>query len=88
MRYLFQGSQSAERFELLLSRTGIRSESSILALRKHLVDGLDEQTSMWVDEVRKSNFSRDLAKLNEVAEFVEKVKEIDLYRGKNAKQNA
>lgn len=77
MRYLVQGSQTQERLEWLLKLTRIASEDVITALRLHLVTGLAESTAAHVADVKLSNLKRALDTLNETAEAVEKIKEID-----------
>lgn len=76
MKYLMQGGESAERFDLLISLTKL-GENAVSALRDNLVIGLDESTAANLNGLNKSNFSRALTTLNAVAETVEKIKEID-----------
>ena len=79
--YVYQGSESQERFELLVSLTGLRSQGQIGALRDHLVTGVPLDGAMVLNGVtNKSNLERDLDKINDVATTVEKVKEIDWVR--------
>ena len=79
--YVYQGSESPERFDLLVSLTGLRSPSQIGALRDHLVKGVPLDATMVMNEVtNKSNLERDLIKINDVATTVEKIKEIDWVR--------
>ena len=79
--YVYQGSESHERFELLVSLTGLRSPSQIGALRDHLVKGVPLDAAMVLYGVtNKSNLERDLDKINDVATTVEKIKEIDWVR--------
>ena len=76
--YVYQGSESPERFELLVSLTGLRSPSQIGALRDHLVKGVPLDGAMVLNGVtNKSNLERDLDKINDIATTVEKIKEID-----------
>jgi hypothetical protein len=77
MRYIVQGSQTQERLDWLLKLTRIASEDVITALRLHLVTGLAESTAALVADVKLSNLKRALDTLNETAEAVEKIKEID-----------
>lgn len=77
MRYLTQGSQCEERLALLLRLTKISSEDVIDALSDYLVRGLAESTAASINGVKLSNFKRALDTLNETAEAVEKIKEID-----------
>jgi len=77
MRYIVQGSQSEQRFNMLLKLTRISSEDVIDALRDHLVVGLAETTAATINNVSLSNFNRALTSLNAAAELVEKIKELD-----------
>lgn len=76
MKYLIQGGESLERFNLLISLTRL-NENSASALRDYIVKGLDDSLSAQLNDLSKSNFSRALNRLNCVAETVEKIKEID-----------
>ena len=79
--YVYQGSESPERFELLVSLTGLRSPSQIGALRDHLVKSVPLDAAMvFYGVTNKSNLERDLIKINEIATTVEKIKEIDWVR--------
>ncbi|WP_243893118.1 adhesin biosynthesis transcription regulatory family protein [Shewanella algae] len=77
MNYLLPGGESEKRFELLLSRTKIRSEAVIGALREIYVNGLPQERAAARFGLDKSNLSRDMSKLEEVAATVEAIKEID-----------
>jgi len=84
--YVYQGSESPERFELLVSLTGLRSPIQIGALRDHLVKGVPLDGAMVLNEVtNKSNLERDLIKINDIATTVEKIKEIDWEKFKYGK---
>lgn len=76
-KYLQQGGESAERFELILSLTDIRSEAIIDALRDHLVNGWAAVTARTLNGVDKGNFSNALKAMNKKAAIVERVKELD-----------
>ena len=79
--YVYQGSESPERFDLLVSLTGLRSPSQIGALRDHLVKGVPLDGAMVLNGVtNKSNLERDLDKINDIATTVEKIKELDWVR--------
>ena len=79
--YVYQGSESPERFDLLVSLTGLRSQSQIGALRDHLVKGVPLDAAMVLYGVtNKSNLERDLDKINDIATTVEKIKELDWVR--------
>jgi len=76
--YVHRGGETYARFELLLSQTGLRSANSIAALRDYLVHGIDQASACALNEVaNRSNFERDLARINEVAEFVAKIEDLD-----------
>lgn len=77
MTYIFQGSQSVDRLTLLLRVTSIASPSIKKALHMHLVTGYDLTTSAVMCGVYKSNLSRAVERLNEVAECLEELKVID-----------
>ena len=84
--YVYQGSESPERFDLLVSLTGLRSPSQIGALRDHLVKGVQLDAAMVMNEVtNKSNLERDLIKINDIATTVEKIKEIDWLKARENK---
>ena len=84
--YVYQGSESPERFDLLVSLTGLRSPSQIGALRDHLVKGVPLDGAMVLNGVtNKSNLERDLDKINDVATTVEKIKEIDWLKARENK---
>ena len=77
MKVLLQGHESAKRVELLLSLTRIESENQIKALKLHLTNGASEAFAASTYGVNKSNFSRALKTLNDTAQIVEKIKDID-----------
>lgn len=77
MNYLMQGMESEKRVKLMLSLTKISSEPVKDALLEHLARGNTEAASAALNGVTQSNFNRALAKLNEVAGIIEKIKEID-----------
>lgn len=84
--YVFQGGESPERFNLLIGQTGLRSENQVEALRDHLVRGMSlEDACSHRDIKNKSNLERDLLKVNEVAEFVVKIEELDWIKARENK---
>ena len=83
MRYITQGSESQERFELLISLTRISSEDIKAALKDYLVTGLADATAAAINGVQLSNFTRALKTLNETAATVEQIKELDWARFKS-----
>ena len=79
--YVYQGSESSERFDLLIELSGLRSEKQIQTIKDHLVKGVPIDAAMAMNEVtNKSNLERDLIKINDIATTVEKIKEIDWVR--------
>lgn len=74
MRYITQGGESLQRFELLLKLTRIASDDVKDALKDHLVTGLAESTAASVNGVKLSNFKRALDSLNDSAAVVEQIK--------------
>jgi hypothetical protein len=83
MRYITQGSESQERYELLISLTRISSEDIKAALKDYLVTGLADATAAAVNGIPLSNFTRALKTLNDTASTVEKIKELDWARFKS-----
>lgn len=77
MNYLMQGGETEERLALLIKLTSIRSEDIKYALVDHLVKGMPDATAASLNDVPQSNFNRAFNKLNEVAETVERIKELD-----------
>lgn len=85
MRYLTQGGESQQRFELLLQLTRIASDDVKYALKDHLVTGLAESTAASLNGVKLSNFKRALDSLNESAAIVEQIKQLDWARFRSVK---
>lgn len=79
MRYLYQGSQSERRFQVLIRMTRITSEDVVEALHDYLVKGRDDALAAAVNGVHKSNFNRALARVEFMAASIEEVKEIDRF---------
>jgi hypothetical protein len=77
MNVLLQGGQSSKRLELLLQLTLIKSDNMKAALKSYLVDGLTESATASLHCVDRNNFIRALTKLNEKAQIVELIKEVD-----------
>lgn len=80
MRYITQGSESQERYELLISLTRISSEDIKAALKDYLVTGLADATAAAINGVQLSNFTRALKTVNDIAATVEQIKELDWAR--------
>lgn len=87
MKYLYAGSQSNERFELLLSLTRINSDEVVAALFDHLVKGASESSAAIMNGISMSNFNRAFKKLDTVAASVERIKEIDLRKANQLSDN-
>ncbi|WP_445425210.1 PapB/FocB family fimbrial expression transcriptional regulator [Alishewanella sp. HL-SH06] len=85
MKYITQGGESKERYELLISLTRISSEDVKAALKDYLVIGLADATAAAINGVQLSNFTRALNTLNTVASTVEQIKELDWARLKSVK---
>lgn len=77
MQRLIPGIESEKRVELMLELTDITSSGIKSALVNHLTLGHPVETSALLSKVESSNVSRALASLNEVADIVEKIKELD-----------
>ena len=76
MKYLSQGLESAEKVELLLQLTNIRSENIQMALVDHLVKNFSISDAAVINSCRQPNLTEALSSLNKVAEKVEKINEI------------
>ncbi len=85
MRYITQGSESPDRYELLISLTRISSEDIKAALKDYLVTGLADATAAAINGVQLSNFTRALKTVNDIAATVEQIKELDWARVKSVK---
>lgn len=77
MKYLFAGSQSPERLELLLSETKISSEDIKAALYDHLVLGYEVSRAAIRNKVAQQNVDRAIDRLESMASMIEAVKEHD-----------
>ena len=77
MQVLVQGLESKKRVKLLLKLTKIESENIQSALLEYLCTGLTIDDAAMLNDVPRQNFNRALKRLNEVAEVVERIKEID-----------
>lgn len=86
MRYLIQGNESKERLEILFKLCSRLGENSKDALIDHLHKGHAEELAATMNGLSKSNFSRAINRLNEVAGMVEDIKEMDWAKFKNRKQ--
>ena len=85
MKYLIQGGEPAERLQLLLQLTNIESPDVVSALTDHFVIGHRDTVSAVRNGVKKSNLSRAIARLEQVAFTVEQIKEIDWAKFKPSK---
>ena len=77
MRYLFKGSQTQQRLDMLISLGKISSDDIKAALSDYLVRGHDKKSAALLNGVPGPNFSRALSQLNAKAEIVENIKEHD-----------
>jgi hypothetical protein len=85
MKYLIQGGESAERLQLLLQLTNIESPDVVATLNDHFVTGHQDTVAAIRNNVKKSNLSRAIARLEQVAFTVEQIKEIDWAKFKTSK---
>ena len=86
--YIYQGSESPERFDLLIELSGFRSEKQIQTMKDHLVKGVPIEAAITVNTsnvTNKSNLERDLAKINDIAKTIEKIKDIDWSKARENK---
>lgn len=79
IRYLIQGCESKERFDLMLGLTSIRSENIIEALTDYYVKGYSQTLSFTVNNVKRDKFDRADKILNATAGMVEEIKAMDFY---------
>lgn len=77
MKYLYKGSQSQERLDVLLSFGKSTSEDIKAALSDYLVRGIGKTNSATLNGVPGPNLTRALKRLETVAGKVEKIKELD-----------
>jgi L-ascorbate metabolism protein UlaG (beta-lactamase superfamily) len=85
MKYLIQGGESAERLQLLLQLTNIESTDIVAALNDHFAIGHQDTVAAIRNNVKKSNLSRAIARLEQVAFTVEQIKELDWQKLKPSK---
>lgn len=77
MKYLLAGMESKAKIDLIVAQTKIKSESTLDAIYDHLVKGILASDAVAINGAIQQNFNRTLVKLNEMAEMIEKVKELD-----------
>jgi selenocysteine lyase/cysteine desulfurase len=77
MKYLYKGSQSQERLDVLLSFGKSTSEDIKSALSDYLVRGINKTNAATLNGVPGPNLTRALKRLEVVAGKVERVKELD-----------
>lgn len=82
---MLKGMESAERFNLILSLTSIRSESQKEALFDYFVKGFCFSTCAAVAGITESNFQRAIDNVQSKDLIVEQIKEIDWARFKSEK---
>ncbi len=71
------GCEKPEKIERLIKHTKLKSENIILALNEHLIKGASTSNAAALFGVDDSNFRRALKKLEDTAQFVEEIKDID-----------
>lgn len=79
MKFLYAGSESEERFEIILSFTSIKSESIKKALKYHYVLGWDDKALETIG-IHIPNFKRAQKVIEGVAEKLNKLYELDNVR--------
>lgn len=77
--------ESAEKLNLIISLTGIRSEAQISALHRHFIDGVNVAACAELEGIAPSNFQRAIDKVQDVSRIVDAIKEIDWARFKSEK---
>lgn len=77
MYKLIQGHESEVRLKLLFQLTNMRSESIKNAVVCHLSAGRSEKDAAFIHDIPRPNLSRAIAKLENVASIVERIKEED-----------
>ena len=85
--YLLQGMEPAERVEILLSLTSIKSENIREAVRAYLVEGKSRGFAAGLNDIPEGNLTRALDKLNVVAGKIEQIKELDWKKFKDKWSN-
>lgn len=71
------GCEKPEKIERLLKLTRFKSEDVVLALTEHLIKGSSPSMAAASFRVDDSNFRRALKKLEDTAQLVEEIKDID-----------
>lgn len=84
MKSLVCGAESRARIELLISLTSIKSEGIKEALKNHYVNGMSESAAAAFEDVKQPNLKAAMLRLEEVAEVVEKIKDLDWAHLKDA----
>ncbi|ASM53772.1 hypothetical protein PNIG_a1639 [Pseudoalteromonas nigrifaciens] len=82
MQYLFKGSQSQERLDMLLSFGKSTSEDIKSALSDYLVRGIGKTNAALLNGVKSPNLTRALKRLEATAGKVEKIKAHDAQHSK------
>lgn len=77
MNYLIQGLEPAEKIEILISETNIRSSDSKLALAAHYVKGVPLEIVTTLYGVDMSNLKRSMKLVNKVAGKYTRCAELD-----------
>lgn len=77
MKCLYPKSQSQVRLNLLLDSCKIKSQDIKNALSDHLVRGINKTAAAALNNVPAGNLSRALKRLEQQAQIIEKIKELD-----------
>ncbi|MCG9697455.1 hypothetical protein [Shewanella sp. Isolate11] len=87
MNYLLPGHEPAAKIRIVIALTRMTSQPQIDALTEHYVNGLPTERAAARFGIDLANFTRAQKRLEEVAEQIEKVKEIDWQRFGYSSQN-
>lgn len=82
---LCRGNEIKESVDILVRLARLTSKDMKKALVYHLVNGAIEEHCCIIHGVEKSNFTRDLKKLNKVAKEMDKYLELNYSKYKSAR---
>ncbi|TDF41926.1 hypothetical protein EYS14_03520 [Alteromonadaceae bacterium M269] len=74
-----QGTESLERFTLLLKIANKFNENTKTALTQHFVNGMDIELVCYTYSIHQPNLQRSINRINEVNGLIEQIKHVDLY---------
>ena len=83
LKLMTRGSQSAERLEVLIRRTNIRSSNIKKGVYKYLVDGLSLGNAAGCSGIADGNLRKAINSIEDAAVDIEKIKDIDWAHFKN-----